>query len=53
MLYCIVQDYLQETEDDQHVSNQYLFDLDREGYKKIVMAFPYMLFEKLIFVHVV
>ena len=33
ILYCIVQDNLQETEDDEHVSNGYPFDFDREGYK--------------------
>ena len=53
MLYCIVEDFLQETEDDQHESSQYPFDLDREGYKKIIIAIPYMLVEKLMFGHVV
>ena len=33
ILYCIVQNNLQETEDDEHVSNGYPFDIDREGYK--------------------
>ena len=42
----IVQDDLQETEDGQNEYNQYPFDLDRVGYKKILMAIPYMLIEK-------
>ena len=46
VLYYIIQDDLQETEDDQNDSNRYPFDLDRVGYKKIVMAIPYLLIEK-------
>ena len=53
LLYCILQEDLQETEDDHHESKQYPFDHYREGYKKIMVAIPYMLIEKSMFVHVV
>ena len=35
MLYCILQDVLQEMEDDEHVSTQYPFEHERVGEGRI------------------
>ena len=46
MLYAVVGEDLQDTEDDEFRNSEYPFDLDREGYKNIIRAIPYMLIEK-------
>ena len=45
-LYAIVGEDMQDTESDQPETSQHPFDLDREGYKKIIRAIPYMLIEQ-------
>ena len=46
-LYTTIEDAMdEEFEDDQNESEKYSFNLDRDGFKKLVMTIPYMLIEK-------
>ena len=45
-LYTTLENDIDEMENDQHDSEKYPFNLDRDGYKEIVMTIPYMLIEK-------
>ena len=44
---------MDDVDNDKEVFKKYPFNLDRDGYKKLVMTIPYMLIEKGMFVHVV
>ena len=45
-LYLILENNMNKMEDDRKESEKYSFNIDRDGYKKIVMTIPYMLIEK-------
>ena len=44
--YTLGEDLHDAMDDDQFANSQFPFDLDREGYKKIIRAIPYMLIEQ-------